>query len=65
MLLTGKVRVSEPQGSETYVMLDLADGQAIARAPSNITFTPGQTVRFAAPADTLRIYDTRSGRLIK
>ncbi len=65
MVLTGKVRVSEPQGSETYVMLDLADGQAIARAPSSVTFTPGQTVRFAAPADGLRIYDTRSGKLVR
>jgi multiple sugar transport system ATP-binding protein len=64
MTVTGTVRVVEPQGSETFVYLDLKEGSVIARAPSRMTFTPGETAEFAAGQDTLRFFDRKSEALV-
>ncbi|SDR56550.1 carbohydrate ABC transporter ATP-binding protein, CUT1 family [Rhizobiales bacterium GAS113] len=64
-MLTGKLRVAEPHGSETFVHLDLARGSVIARAPSDQTFSIGQTLRFGAARKHLRFFDADSEILIR
>lgn len=62
--IEGKVRVAEPHGSETFVMLDLPLGHMVARAPSTIAFKPGDAVAFGAEADSLRLFDKQTEKLI-
>jgi multiple sugar transport system ATP-binding protein len=62
--IEGKVRVAEPHGSETFVLIDLPVGHVVARAPSTIAFKPGDAVAFGAEAGCLRIFDKQTERLI-
>jgi multiple sugar transport system ATP-binding protein len=64
LCVEGRVRVAEPHGSETFVMLDLQVGHVVARAPSSVTFRPGETVRFSADESALRLFDRQSEKLI-
>ena len=40
------VDLAAEMGAETFVMLDLPEGQIIARAPSTVPFAPGRPLRF-------------------
>lgn len=60
--LAGTVRVAEPHGSETFVMVDLPEGHFVARAPSSVSFQPGMKVRFGA--DALRLFDKATEKRI-
>ncbi len=62
--IEGKVRVAEPHGSETFVLVDLPVGHVVARAPSNIVFKPGDAVAFGAEAECLRMFDKQTEKLI-
>ncbi|CAN7651316.1 sn-glycerol-3-phosphate ABC transporter ATP-binding protein UgpC [Bosea sp. LjRoot9] len=62
--IEGKVRVCEPHGPETFVLLDLPQGSAVARAPATASFRPGETVAFGAQAAALRLFDKQTGTLI-
>ncbi len=62
--IEGKVRVAEPHGSETFVLLDLPAGQIVARAPSTVSFKAGDPVFFGATAESLRIFDKQTEKLI-
>lgn len=62
--IEGAVRVAEPHGSETFVLLDLAVGHAVARAPSTVAFKPGEKIAFGASTASLRIFDKQTERLI-
>ena len=62
--IEGRVRVAEPHGSETFVLLDLPAGQLVARAPSTVSFKPGDAVAFGAEANSLRVFDKRTEKLV-
>jgi multiple sugar transport system ATP-binding protein len=62
--IAGTVRVAEPHGSETFLLLDLPQGHVVARAPSSIAFKPGDAVAFGAEADCLRLFDKETEKLI-
>lgn len=62
--LEGKVRVAEPHGSETFVLLDLPTGHVVARAPSSRAFQPGETVAFGAQTGSLLMFDKQTEALI-
>jgi multiple sugar transport system ATP-binding protein len=64
LCVEGRVRVAEPHGSETFVLLDLQVGHIVARAPSSVTFRPGETIRFSTDESALRLFDRQSGKLI-
>ncbi|TCR61057.1 sn-glycerol-3-phosphate ABC transporter ATP-binding protein UgpC [Bosea sp. BK604] len=63
--IEGKVRVAEPHGSETFVMLDLPLGHIVARAPSTAAFKPGDAVAFGAETGSLRVFDRQTEKLIE
>ncbi|QEL26413.1 sn-glycerol-3-phosphate ABC transporter ATP-binding protein UgpC [Bosea sp. F3-2] len=62
--IEGKVRVAEPHGSETFVLIDLPAGHVVARAPSTVVFKPGDAVAFGAGANSLRMFDKQTEKLI-
>jgi multiple sugar transport system ATP-binding protein len=62
--IEGKVRVAEPQGSETFVLVDLPTGHVVARAPASVTLRPGDRVAFGADPSSVRIFDKATERLI-
>lgn len=62
--IEGKVRVAEPHGSETFVMLDLPHGHIVARAPSTSAFKHGDVVAFGAETGSLRMFDKQTEKLI-
>lgn len=62
--IEGKVRVAEPQGSETFVLMDLPTGHVVARAPASAVLTPGETVAFGASPSSIRIFDKTTEALI-
>jgi multiple sugar transport system ATP-binding protein len=57
LLIEGTVRVAEPQGSETFVLMDLHNGTVVARAPSDTIYRPGDRLWFGAKAEHIRIFD--------
>jgi multiple sugar transport system ATP-binding protein len=64
IIIKGKVRVAEPQGSETFVLMDLPAGQVVARAPANAILRPGETVAFGSHPSSMRIFDKATQRRI-
>jgi multiple sugar transport system ATP-binding protein len=62
--IEGKVRVAEPHGPETFVLLDLPQGSVVARAPATASFRPGETLAFGAGTANLRLFDKQTGTLI-
>ncbi len=62
--IEGKVRVAEPQGSETFVLMDLPIGHVVARAPASAVLRPGDTVAFGASPSSIRIFDKTTEALI-
>jgi multiple sugar transport system ATP-binding protein len=62
--IEGKVRVAEPQGPETFVLVDLPVGHIVARAPATAILRPGDTVAFGADPDSVRIFDRITTRLV-
>lgn len=62
--LTGTVRVAEPHGSETFVHLDIGEGSIVARAPSDVSYTPGTELRFGIRAKDIRAFDKQSEKRI-
>ncbi len=62
--IEGKVRVCEPHGPETFVLLDLPQGSVVARAPATVSFRPGETVAFGAQMAALRLFDKQTEKLI-
>lgn len=62
--IEGKVRVAEPHGSETFVMLDLPVGSIVARAPASAVFRPGDRAVFGAEAASLRLFDKQTEQRI-
>ena len=65
MSVRGVVRVAEPQGSETFVVLDLPSGQIVARAPSIHAYSPGQPLRFTMAPTSIRLFDKQTGHLLQ
>ncbi|RDJ25206.1 sn-glycerol-3-phosphate ABC transporter ATP-binding protein UgpC [Bosea caraganae] len=57
LLIEGTVRVAEPHGSETFVLMDLQNGAIVARAPSETVYRPGDKLRFGAREENIRIFD--------
>ncbi len=54
------VRVVEPTGHETIVMLDAGGSPLTARAPAEANLNPGDSVSFALRADRLHLFDATS-----
>lgn len=54
------VRVVEPTGHETIVMLDAGGSPLTARAPAESTLNPGDVVSFALRAERLHLFDATS-----
>ncbi|KOF22372.1 ABC transporter ATPase [Ensifer adhaerens] len=63
-LIEGTVRVAEPHGSETFVHLDLPEGSIVARAPSERSYRPGETLSFTAEGKSVRIFDAETEKLL-
>ena len=62
--IQGTVRVAEPHGSETFVMVGLPEGHIVARAPSSLAFRPGDSVTFGAGPESLRLFDRKTEKLV-
>jgi len=62
--IQGTVRVAEPHGSETFVMVGLPEGHIVARAPSSLAFRPGDAVAFGAGPESLRLFDRKTEKLV-
>jgi multiple sugar transport system ATP-binding protein len=60
----GTVRVAEPHGSETFVLMDLEQGSLVARAPSSRSYRSGDRLRFGAREENIRIFDRQSEKLL-
>ncbi len=54
------VRVVEPTGHETIVMLDAGGSPLTARAPAESTLNPGDVLSFALRAERLHLFDATS-----
>ncbi|SFK96638.1 ABC transporter ATP-binding protein [Falsiroseomonas stagni] len=54
------VRVVEPTGHETIVMLDAGGSPLTARTPAESTLNPGDVVSFALRAERLHLFDATS-----
>jgi multiple sugar transport system ATP-binding protein len=54
------IRVVEPTGHETIVMLDAGGSPLTARAPAEVTLSPGDTVAFTLRAERLHLFDAQS-----
>ncbi len=64
IMIEGTVRVAEPHGSETFVLLDMEKGALVARAPSSVTYRPGDRLRFGAREENIRIFDRSTEKLL-
>jgi multiple sugar transport system ATP-binding protein len=56
------VRVLEPAGHETLVIMDAGGDQMIARARPDTHFAPGDQIAFDVRADRLHAFDTATGK---
>jgi multiple sugar transport system ATP-binding protein len=59
--LQGIVDVVEPLGSETYVVLKIAEQSVTARFPPRVSVTSGETVEVALTPAHLHVFDAQSG----
>jgi multiple sugar transport system ATP-binding protein len=59
--LQGIVDVVEPLGSETYVVLTIAEQSVTARFPPRVSATSGETVEVALTPAHLHVFDAQSG----
>jgi multiple sugar transport system ATP-binding protein len=64
VIVEGTVRVAEPHGSETFVLMDLEQGSLVARAPSSRTYRSGDRLRFGAREENIRIFDRETEKLL-
>ncbi|MBN9443207.1 MAG: sn-glycerol-3-phosphate ABC transporter ATP-binding protein UgpC [Bosea sp.] len=62
--IEGRVRVAEPHGPETFVLLDLPQGSVVARAPSTVPFRAGEAVAFGADIASLLMFDKQTEALL-
>jgi multiple sugar transport system ATP-binding protein len=62
--IEGEVRIAEPHGSETFVLLDLPSGQIVARAPGDVVLRPGERVAFGAAEGAVLLFDPDSTKRI-
>ncbi len=60
-ILSGKVSVREPLGSETLIYVNAADGEIVAKISGKDVPGVGDTVYLGASADALHIFDTDTG----
>jgi multiple sugar transport system ATP-binding protein len=59
--LQASVKVVEPTGHETIVLLDLGSGTVTARAGNDIRLRPGEPVRLDFRSDKVHLFDTGTG----
>jgi multiple sugar transport system ATP-binding protein len=64
LVLEAKVVVVEPLGSETFVHVELGGQSIVASTTSKQPPRVGSTVRLAAPAESLHLFDAKSGRAL-
>jgi len=61
--LTGTVQVFEHLGGESFVHVDLADGQSlVAKLDGEIGFRPGEPIALAVAPDKCHVFDARGQR---
>ena len=58
------VSVVEPTGSETQVLVRLADTPVLCAFRERITARPGETIHIAPMADVTHLFDEKSGTRI-
>jgi len=63
-LLTGRVVLVEPLGSETLLHVDLAGTEIIASGPGRNAPSPGDTIGLTIAPNALKLFDATSGALI-
>ena len=64
LVLTGKVAVVEPLGSETFVHVEHGDGLILASASAKAPPVVGHEVRLGAGIDSLRLFDAATERAL-
>jgi multiple sugar transport system ATP-binding protein len=64
LVLTGKVAVVEPLGSETFVHVEHGDGLILGSASAKAPPTVGTEVRLGAAIDALRLFDAATERAL-
>jgi multiple sugar transport system ATP-binding protein len=64
LVLTGKVAVVEPLGSETFVHVEHGDGLILASASAKAPPVVGHDVRLGAGIDALRLFDAATERAL-
>jgi multiple sugar transport system ATP-binding protein len=64
LVLTGKVAVVEPLGSETFVHVEHGDGLILASALAKAPPIVGHEVRLGAAIDALRLFDAATERAL-
>ncbi|MEH6835860.1 MULTISPECIES: ABC transporter ATP-binding protein [Falsihalocynthiibacter] len=63
-ILTGKVVLREPLGSETLIYVETPSGEIIAKADGRTPPEVGETVHLGADAENLHVFDTESGEAL-
>jgi len=64
LVLTGKVAVVEPLGSESFVHVEHGDGLILASASAKAPPVVGHEVRLGAGVDSLRLFDAATERAL-
>jgi multiple sugar transport system ATP-binding protein len=60
-IITGKVVLREPLGSETMIYVDTPSGEIIAKADGRTPPEVGETVQLGADPENLHVFDAKSG----
>lgn len=63
-VITGKVFLREPLGSETLIYVETPSGEVIAKADGRTPPEVGETVQLGAEPENLHIFDAATGEAL-